>query len=94
MCVSPDVFIISILHLFIPIGTAAMRLKNAIIIFFAVLVLNFILSHIAVYVHNANSIQFSEISLRTSHAFLYYIIFRIAHVFKNRVDHEPPTFLW
>jgi hypothetical protein len=81
MYIFPDVFIIPMLHMFIPIGTAAMRLKDIINIYLAVLVLKFILSHVAVNVLNANSAQFSEISLRTSHVFLYYIVFRIAHVF-------------
>lgn len=77
----------------IPVGTAATSLKDVINIYLTVLVLNFILSHIAVYVHNVNSVQFSEISLGTSHPFLYYIVVLIAQVFKNRVDHEPPNFV-
>jgi hypothetical protein len=61
MCVSSDAIIIPILHLFIQIGTAAMRLKGVINIYLTVLVLNFILSHIVVYVHTANSVHFNEI---------------------------------
>jgi len=54
------------LHLFIPIGTSILSLKDFINIYFAVFVLNFILSHITVYVYNANSVQFSAISLYES----------------------------
>jgi hypothetical protein len=80
MSASPDIFIIPVLHLFFPIGTTAMRLKDVFNTYLAVLVLNLILSHIGSYVYNANSIKFREISLQTSHAFMYYIIFRIARV--------------
>jgi hypothetical protein len=53
MCVSLDAFIIRMLRLSVPLRTATMRLKAVVIIFLAVFVLNFILSHFA------NSIRFS-----------------------------------
>lgn len=70
LLVSSDVFIITLLRLFIPADTTAMPLKDIINIYLAVLVLNLILPHIVLYFHNANSIQFNSICLRTTHATL------------------------
>ena len=67
---SSDVFIITLLRLFIPADTTALPLKDVINMYLEVLVLKLILPHIVVCVHNANSIQFNSICLRTTHATL------------------------